>query len=321
MSLSKKLSVIIPTYNRAGTLLKTLRALNNQTLPRNEYEVVLVDDGSTEDLASQIPSESYSYPIHIYRQDHRGPAAARNLGAQNAHGEVLLFLDSDMIADPDLLLQHRKTHQHHPGSLVVGPRSQFPGNEALDPLQHFDYRPDGTDLRFEKQPLTFQEAFTCNLSIRCEDWQTMDGFDERMPSFEDIEFAYRVVKGGLSIVLNPAALCYHDHITNLKERCSRATSYTRTVPLLFQKHPELAGQIVHLRSKEPIDWKQDSLGLIARKLARRGLAFSPILHLMEWAFQRLHGNRRSIRWQQFLYWKIIGSYQWIGLQEGERIYR
>jgi GT2 family glycosyltransferase len=205
---------------------------------------------------------------------------------------------------------------------VVGPRSRYQSENKYSCLEQFDYRSDGTDLRFDKQPLTYQEAFTCNLSINKGNWLELDGFNEQFSSasFEDIEFAYQAVKGGLSIFFNPKALAYHNHATSLKERCNRAISYSSTVPLLYKIQPEIRGEILHLRDKEPVNYRKDGISLIFRKLLRSILASSFLLSRIEWLFNTLIQNKKGKRISGFLYWKIISSYQLIGMREGIRRY-
>lgn len=319
MSDQIRISVIIPTYNRLDALELTLLALAKQTLPSDQFEVILVDDGSTEDIPAMLQSLDLPYTFHFLQQSHRGPAAARNLGASQAQGDILLFLDSDMIAVPELLTQHLKSHTN-PSRLMIGPRSCYTVGGKMRPYEEFDYRPDGTDPRLDKLPLSFQEVFTCNLSICQAGWQQIGGFDEQLSSFEDVEFAYRAEQSGMQIMLNPQALAYHNHALDFQERRSKAAAYARCAPLLFHKYPEMRSKILHLREKEPLNWKTDTPGLVIRKLIYNILAFKPILQWMEWLFPRFYCWQGFSQIAKFLYWKILSSYLWIGLRQGIRIY-
>lgn len=315
-------SVVIPTYNRIDVLGKTLKALDDQTLSLQSYEVIVVDDGSNEDVRIEIQSLHLPYFTQILGQEKRGPAAARNLGASHAVGEIIVFLDNDIVVTPDLLRAHIESHRDHPNCLVVGPRSPLPRPGVEDIFEMFDYGPDGSDLRLLKESLTFQEAFTCNLSIRREDWLRLQGFNDLFPSnsYEDIEFAYRAVKSGMSVIMEPSALGFHNHPSSFEQRFQRAVSYTSTVPLLYQLHPELRGKIIHLCDKEPIDWKFDSPTLILRKITRSILALKPIIYINKSIFHILKERPASRRWLEFFYWKILGGYQWIGLRQGIQQY-
>lgn len=310
-----QISVVIPTYDRSDALRLTLQALAAQTLPLDAFEVILVDDGSTEDLQRMIVAENLPFPLRFFQQTHRGPAAARNLGAREARGDVLLFLDSDMIAAPELLSRHLESHLE-PSRLVIGPRSCYTRTGKMDPLDFYDYRPDGSDMRLDKSSITFQEAFTCNLSIKKIDWHHLGGFDEELSSFEDVEFAYRAQQNGMQIVSNPSALAFHDHNLDFRERCLKAAVYARSVPQLYQKHPELRSVVLHLRDKEPIAWGIDSPILVMRKLARCILTFGPVLSGLERLFLKVYHRPALDRFARWLYWKVIAAYQWRGLRHG-----
>lgn len=317
-----QVSVIIPHYNRLDALRETLRSLARQSLPPDEFEVIVVDDGSDYDVAQMLGGLELPFEHHLLYQDHKGAASARNLGVSQARGEFLLFLDTDMVTTPDLLLEHVRSHRKHKQALVTGLREDWPEAQRDPLVTWFESRPDGADVRLGKSSFTFQEAFTCNLSLRACHWPTTGGFDEQFPrsGFEDVEFAYRATRLGFEIILNPKALAYHNHPQTMQQYCRHEQNYQCSAILLLKKHPELRGQIMHLRDKEPIDWRADSPGLIARKIIRRLLALRPALWMMEKAIEFLGRRVPSPRLLKFLYWKIIGSYQLIGFQEGMKRY-
>ena len=93
-------SIVIPTYNRLPILTKCLKALENQAIPAQSaisgYEIVLVDDGSTDGTLEWLQASLVDFPhVKPYLQNHQGPAAARNLGVEKALGDTIIFIDSD----------------------------------------------------------------------------------------------------------------------------------------------------------------------------------------------------------------------------------
>ena len=93
-------SIVIPTYNRKPILEKCLTALENQKLNTNirNYEVIVVDDGSTDGTSSWINSNKNNFPhVVLFQQDHGGPALGRNLGVIKSKYEIIIFIDSDLI--------------------------------------------------------------------------------------------------------------------------------------------------------------------------------------------------------------------------------
>jgi len=312
-------SIVLPTYNRASTLPETLLALGQQSFPPEQFEVIVVDDGSTDGTDDVVAALELPYVKHFLKQENEGAAAARNLGVSHATGDLLLFLDADVIAHHDLLKEHRRSHQSHAQALVAGRRMPWPAarTSLLSQIVDLD-----SNVKASSGKISFQEAFTANLSIKKTDFHRLGGFDEEFPASgcEDVELAYRATKLGLEIVYNPGAIGYHNHPATLPQVCQQTEHYQASTALLLKKHPELCGQIDHLRDKEPISWGNDSPVLVTRKTARRLLALPPVLLTMQVLVVLLERWMPSPRLLRFLYWKILGSYQLIGFREGIRRY-
>jgi len=96
-----KISVIIPTYNERDQLKKCLESLSKQSV--DNFEVIVVDDGSTDRTWDALKNIQTDYPLEILKQRHNGPGAARNLGAKKANGEILVFVDVDMTFEKNFL--------------------------------------------------------------------------------------------------------------------------------------------------------------------------------------------------------------------------
>ena len=107
-----KISVIVPTYNRKHELTKLLHSLNNQTLPPSRFEIVVIDDGSTDGTEEWLMKNKNQFhaTISYYAQNHGGPGAARNLGMEKADGDIFAFTDTDCIAEPHWLDSFLKAH-------------------------------------------------------------------------------------------------------------------------------------------------------------------------------------------------------------------
>src|ERR1700693_4669014 len=122
--LFKSLSFIIPTYNRKDLLAKALEGYLAQSSPEFVHELLVVDDGSTDDTESMVREFSGRSPIMIryLRQANKGPAAARNLGIREARSSIVLFTDSDIVPERELVSQHMEWHRNNPqtGAAVLG---------------------------------------------------------------------------------------------------------------------------------------------------------------------------------------------------------
>src|SRR3954469_5522873 len=114
-------SVVISTFNRAGALLETLSALERQDLGHDRYEVVVVDDGSTDHTAAVLAGYDAPYRLKTVRHpENRGVSAGRNSGIRLASGRYLVFVSDDVIVSPAFLARHVETLERFPGSWVVG---------------------------------------------------------------------------------------------------------------------------------------------------------------------------------------------------------
>ena len=114
-------SVIIPTYNRCASLKRTLDALCVQTYSLQQIEVLVVADGCTDGTVEMLHHYEASFVLHIVKQPSQGAAAARNQGAAQASGRLLLFLDDDVEPTSSLIEAHIRTHQRQPRQVVIGP--------------------------------------------------------------------------------------------------------------------------------------------------------------------------------------------------------
>ena len=92
-------SVVIPTYNRKDMLREALNSLAQQTYPTDRFEIIVVDDGST-DGTDQIAAVAFPFTLRYFWQTNQGDATARNLGARQSQADILVFLDDDILVEP-----------------------------------------------------------------------------------------------------------------------------------------------------------------------------------------------------------------------------
>ncbi len=242
-----RLTVIVPTYNRSELLARALRGLSNQTLPASEYELVVVDDGSTDDTPAVI--ESIGAPaarLRYFRQDNKGPAAARNLGVLNARGHIVLFTGDDCLPDERLLEEHLKAHDEAGDVGVLGLVTWHPEIEITPFMAFLETGPQfGFSKISDPNDVPIWHFYTSNCSVPRHWIEQVGGFDEefKYAAFEDMELAYRMKQRGLRIVYRPSAKTYHHHPTTFEQHIARQRITGKSAALFYRKHPELAVDI------------------------------------------------------------------------------
>ena len=191
-----ELSVVVATHNRADRLRALLGALRDQTLARTAFEVVVVDDASTDDTAGTLAAEVErgDLEISVYRHpDNRGSGAARELGWRSARGRLIAFTDDDCVPDPDWLERIVRAERNHPGAVIQGRTEPIPGElEGLPPRR----RAFARTIRVVAFDAGFQ---TCNIVYPRELLERIGGFDvaeyPRYPG-EDCDLGWRAVEAG-----------------------------------------------------------------------------------------------------------------------------
>ena len=313
-------SIVMPIYNGASLLRPTLQSLAQQTITPANVELIMVDDGSEDNPAAVVASVRLPFRHKLIQQANAGLAIARNRGIAEASGAIILFLDQDIIAHPQLLQAHIDCHRQYGPALVAGRRVPWPEarmslvTQILD-LESTDGVPPET---LAQHP--YQIVIGANVSIARTDIVALGGFDEEFPpggGFEDVDMAYRAYRAGLKVVYCEGAVGSHNHPKSLQYVCKAARRYTQSANLFFFKHPELRNAFPFLIDKQPMAWEDDSPRLIIRKVGRQVLAMPPVLWTMVGLVQMLERVYPAPWLLRSLYRKIIGSYQLLGLREGK----
>jgi len=227
-----RLSVVVPTYNRREVLRVCLASLARQTLSSDQFEVLVVDDGSTDDTESVVRSFQGALLVRYLRQPHnRGRAAARNRGIREATGDVVVFVDSDVFPVPGFLAAHRSVHLASPRAVGRGPLLLT--NHLDDPFGKPPLLPDPSPAFLD----------TANASVRREHLLAAGGFDEefRHYGWEDADLGLRLRRMGLRRVYDRRALAYH----------YQPPATPESVPELLQKEEERARMAVRFLRKHP----------------------------------------------------------------------
>lgn len=235
-------SVVIPTYNRKPILEKCLQALERQDYEDVDeiagYEVVVVDDGSTDTTVPWLQANTAQFPhVTLFEQDHQGPAAARNLGVEKAKGDIIIFIDSDLVVTTVFLKSHAAALVQ--GMAQLGSDRLFTYGRVINTC-NFDAP---TSEPFKVTDYSAAYFATGNVAI-ARHWLIEAGlFDVgfQLYGWEDLELGVRLKNLGLKLIKCPDAAGYHwhppfslDHIPNLIDR---EIQRGRMGVLFYQKHP------------------------------------------------------------------------------------
>jgi 2-polyprenyl-3-methyl-5-hydroxy-6-metoxy-1,4-benzoquinol methylase/glycosyltransferase involved in cell wall biosynthesis len=241
----RAISVIIPTFNRKATLRRCLQALKAQTLPADDFEVIIVDDGSTDDTQEFLRKQQTAFRLAYYQQKNQGAGAARKFAVEQARGEYLLLMNDDTIADPNLLQEHLQIQRlHHDSCFAVLGTFEYERPARRRALTHFL----STDPFMFPQKNMHAEWYyghthfiTCNLSIRRDAVLACGSFDPAFRLGEDTELGLRMASGGSKVVYHPQARACHDHLEmKMADMVRRAKAYGPVYLRLLEKHPSLS---------------------------------------------------------------------------------
>jgi glycosyltransferase involved in cell wall biosynthesis len=206
-----RVSGILTTYNREDLLARVLEGLARQTHSQTEYEILVIDDGSTDRTREVVENFRGRLPLRYFHQENAGLAAAKNLGVRHSRGDIVLFLDDDDVAHPDLIAQHLQAHELHPNeSVAVLGLTTLAQDVGRSPLMHFVtevgcYLFSYGGLK-AGELLDYTYFWGGRSSCKRRFLERHGLFD---PDFrfgcEDIELGFRLSRDGLKVIYWPAA--------------------------------------------------------------------------------------------------------------------
>lgn len=221
------------TYNRAPLLERVLEACFEQSVAPSEYEVVLVNDGSTDNTPEVIEraQRRASCRFVVINQPNSGLAKGRNAGIARSSGERIIFIDDDVLPIPVFVEEHLRSHAAKPKAIVRGGAINVETFEDLPPplwnIRHY----------------SGNYFWTTNVSVPLPTIRAIGGFNETFSEYgwEDIDVGLRLRFGGVKAVFNPKALVYHwkprPRSGNVEKMVRQARAQARTAVQLAELHP------------------------------------------------------------------------------------
>ena len=238
------LSVIICTYNRSGFLKLVLDSLTRQTVSKNDYEIIIVDDGSADDTREIVQSFKPLLPLTYFYQKNAGLAAAKNHGIFASRGEIVLFLDDDDLAMPTLLDEHIRTHRKYSEQhMAVLHYTNWAQDLVVTPLMHF-ITEVGCFLfsypNIKHGDILDYTYFWGGRSSCKKGFLLENGVFNQAFRFgcEDIELGYRLSKFGLKVVYNGKAVSKMVRAVTFDDFCGRLIRQGRSQYVFSTLHDD-----------------------------------------------------------------------------------
>jgi glycosyltransferase involved in cell wall biosynthesis len=316
-----ELSVVIPTYSRRAILERCLTRLFAQEGVADAWEIVVVDDGSTDGTAEWVESLDAPCDVRVIRQANQGAGAARNHGASEARGRTLLFVDDDILAEPGLIAEHIRAHRDESDVVGLG-RLTLQIDGRPDPFarywqmywdEHYERLAEARDT------VAYRDCFGGNLSIERERFLGVGGFATDLPRYHDIELGLRLARDGARFVYLPAAIGSQIHLKDDRSFAREFELAGSVGPMLAERHPDILEHLI-LGAYESAPLIER---LIRGALLRAGAPTWPV-RLLNPVFSRI----RTRAWYRvnlrYAYWRgvhraIGGSDFWQRLTRGPLI--
>lgn len=233
------ISVVICTYNGSSTIQDSLEALALVNYP--SFEVLVVDDGSTDALAAIVSK----YPVTLIRTSNRGLSNARNTGLYRAKGEIVVYLDDDAYPDPDWLCYLAWAYQNTSHAAIGGPNLCPPEDGLL--AQCVANAPGGPVHVLLSDEIA-EHIPGCNMSFRRADLLAIGGFDPiYRAAGDDVDVCWRIQQAGKTIGYHPSALVWHHRRNSIQAYWKQQVGYGKAEALLEAKWPEKYNSLGHLR--------------------------------------------------------------------------
>ncbi len=232
-----EITICIPSYNGADKILNILRALEQQTF--QDFEVIIHLDGSideTERLLDNYSKNTKLKSFQFSKSENKGRARSRNVLANKAKGELLLFFDDDMRPEKDVVEKHMLFHKERKDFILVGSQIDDPIASKND-IQKYKVYLSKKWMLSPKHNSDFPLLTAAHFSISQKLFSFLGGFDERLTDSEDLDLSVRAHDKKISIYLDPSIIAWHDDFISFKSYIERQREYSKSYNYLVKINP------------------------------------------------------------------------------------
>ena len=293
-----KVSIVVPTYNRRELLKECLDSLFNQTYPKDEYEVIVVDDGSTDGTEELLKEYAKNAPctLKYFKQENRGPAAARNAGIKHAAGDIVCFLDDDCIADKNWIMNMVDKFNEDKVGGVGGKIIVTPSDHLIEP-------------KIDQSGLinTWSSLSGCNMAFKKDILDDINGFD---PLFrfgaEDNDICIRVRLKGYTLKYAPEAIVFLRHSTTLGDLIKKQYNYGIGCSRLGKKYTDFPFKNLVFFITIKLMWNFTSLPVKVMLTRNRKCLVKELLNILQ-VFAYLIGMIKGYLFENYPKEKVISA--------------
>lgn len=235
-------SIIVPSFNRREEIGELLQSLTSINFPRERFEVIIADDGSSDGTSELVNThqKTTNLNIRMFRQDHLGPGAARNMGMKHAKGDFFIFVDSDCTVDHRWLAAIDNGLSEQDADAFGGPdsyRQDFPPLLKAINYSMTSFLTTG-GIRGSKRRMGKFYPRSFNMGLSRQIYEKIGGFGD-LRHGQDIEFSHRIIKSGARIVLIPDAIVFHKRRTSLRKFFRQVFNWGVARINLYKISPEM----------------------------------------------------------------------------------
>jgi GT2 family glycosyltransferase len=316
MSAQRRASVVVPTYQRRESVRRLLEALAHQTLPPDQFEVIISVDGSDDGTREMVETLAMPYRLVGLWQPNRGRAAACNAGLRASEGELVVLLDDDMEPAPGFLAAHLEAHARGVRLGVVGAAPVL-----IEPMSPpiVDYIGSKFNRHLEtlSEPghqFRLRDFYSGNFSIPRQTLLDVGGLDEAFTEYgnEDLELSHRLAAAGVHLVFSPDAVARQHYTKEFPALARDNLAKGRTAVLLASKHAETLAQL-KLSGYHDVSprWRMVRAALLASTRVWRG-TMDVAMRFMGWLERRRPARMRSY------YYYALDYFYWVGARDALR---
>lgn len=308
------LTVVMPTHRRRELVIRSLRALAQQDVKPGSFDLVLVVDGDGDGTRPAVEELALPFQVEILEPPRSGVAAARNRGWRAAQGQVVLFLDDDIIARPGLIAEH--LHQHDvPNRVVIGRFSPDPDVQRTA-WQRYEERVQEKKYAalLEDEAPSGIRLYSGNFSVQREHLEACGGFDTNLPRNEDVDLGFRLQELGLEFVFAPGADALHCGYRDFTGWISMPSTYGRLDVAMYTRTGYMGGLetiVACYHDRHPLNRAAIRLALVNRWWLRQ---VTTLLSRIGRVAYRAHLEELSF----FALSAVSNVQYWAGVRDGVR---